>query len=777
LQRLARLPARTLLLIASLLLGLGFFAWWTNRQDPILGWLALAHLRHWTYGLLFLAACFASGWRATRPLLPGPPPLAERASYAVAAGTLIFAVGVFVGGLLGLYGRVFFFAWPLLMLAWGGVGIWPQLVRCARRLRPFGARLYTPRSALEAVVAAGGFLGLVAIYLLVMNPDNVGWDARWYHLSIAEHYAAAGKIRAFGEGWYLGTYPQLASWLYTWAFQAPGSLVEHVLVAAHIEWFLFLATLPALSSLVRRLLGGVRVPFAGAALFLFPGIFLYDSSLIVGADHVLAFFAPALALALIRLSKRFDEPTAVLVALFTAGAVLTKYQAIYFVVPTTICLGYRTARTRNLRPLLVWAGATLAATAPHWLKNVVFYGNPTYPLLHQIFPSHPFHKGAGAIMEQIYMTPGFALKGTALEKLARTAAALLDFSFVPNDWVMFHGQRPVFGSLFTLLLPALLFLKARPRLYALIAASHLGVLLWYVTSHQDRFLQALLPWMAACTAALVVAIWQQVPRARAALLALLGFQVVWGGDVYFLRSHAMVGDSPLKSLVDRISLTHQRRSDERLKWGGRLASIGRELPRTAKVLVHDMNVKLGLGVPTIEDEIGWQGTFEYVDLDVPARAAELWRKLGATHALWLPDRGDQTWRQLAREAVFQRTLKLYQAGEAQHGEFRLTTLRPTTLHPEAAAAPTRLAWLGCGGDPAAGLYTPQGLGDGRPERRFAPEALAGDPRGTLAEVNAIVLRDSCGGQGPLQSEIYARFERVVSAGGVALWIRRAEGPP
>ena len=187
-----------------------------------------------------------------------------------------------------------------------------------------------------------------------------------------------------------------------------------------------------------------------------------------------------------------------------------------------------------------------------------------------------------------------------------------------------------------------------------------------------------------------------------------------------------------------------------------------------------MNVKLGLGVPTIEDEIGWQGTFEYVDLSVPARAAELWRKLGATHALWLPDRGDQTWRSLAREAVFQRTLKLYQAGEAHHGEFRLTTLRATSLRPQAAETPTRLTWIGCGGDPPLGVYSPQALSDGKPEQRFTLEALAADARGTLANVNALVLRDSCGGQSAFLNEIYARFERVVSAGGVALWIRRAE---
>ena len=54
----SRPSLRPWLLTASLLLGLGFFVFWTNRQDPIAGWLALAHLRHWAYGLAFVAAAW-----------------------------------------------------------------------------------------------------------------------------------------------------------------------------------------------------------------------------------------------------------------------------------------------------------------------------------------------------------------------------------------------------------------------------------------------------------------------------------------------------------------------------------------------------------------------------------------------------------------------------------------------------------------------------------------------------------------------------------------------
>ena len=55
--------------------------------------------------------------------------------------------------------------------------------------------------------------------------------------------------------------------------------------------------------------------------FLFPGLFLYDSSLGLGADHVLAFWAVPLALAVRRLLHRpTSAGRAMLVGLMMAGA-------------------------------------------------------------------------------------------------------------------------------------------------------------------------------------------------------------------------------------------------------------------------------------------------------------------------------------------------------------------------------------------------------------------------------------------------------------------------
>ncbi|HEY0706358.1 MAG TPA: hypothetical protein VGG33_06155 [Polyangia bacterium] len=783
-----RRPKRALFAALALIAALIGYALWANRHDPVRDWWLLAILQHWAATALFFVAALAGGWRVLTLVLRAPATLptrlSERFTYAIGAGTLLFGLGVFVGGWLGLFGRGFFFAWPALLIAWGGPRLVRDLRRTRRRLKHFGARLWLPTTFIEGLSAAALALLLVAIYVLVMTPENIGWDARWYHLSVAEHYVAQGKIRGFPEGWYLGTYPQLASWLYTWAFQSPGSLFHHALLSAHLEWCLFLAMLPGIAAVVRRLCG-TRVPWAAAALVFYPGLILYDSSLIVGADHVLAFWGPGIVIALLRAwpviaarrtsTRRETAAYMVGLAIFTSGAVLTKYQAIYFAAPVVLVLLVAAIRARRAASLFWFAGASLVLTAPHWLKNLLLHGNPTYPLLHSLFPSHPFHPGAGPLLQQIYMTPLFALKGTAVQKITRSAAALVDFSFIPNDWAMFHGQRPVFGSLFTLLLPALLLVRAGVRLWSLIAALHLGVLIWYVTSHQDRFLQALLPLMAACTAAALVVLWRQAPGARIALLVLLGFQLVWGGDVYFLRTHAMVGDSPLKPFADRMAAGHEKKGPARFVFGGTLVDLGRELPPSARVLVHDMNVKLGIGRPTVVDEIGWQGLFEYLHIESPSRAFALWRKLGVTHALWQPDRGDQSPTSLAREAVFVRTVKFHQRAETQNGGVRLSTLT-TEPSPPSAEAPTRIAWLGCGGDPSLGVYSPLALAKGRPpEIGIDADTLATRPGDALQLANAAIVRSSCGGRESVHSELSRNFETGISAGGVTLWIRRPEG--
>ncbi|HEY0715905.1 MAG TPA: hypothetical protein VGF45_24695, partial [Polyangia bacterium] len=260
-QRL-RIVLLNLVLVAALVV----YALVANHHFPIRHWLFVSYARAWAAGIVFVASALCAGLALTgwllgtrsQPLLR----LGERLVVSFAVGVWVFVVGLFVAGLLGWLGRIFFFAWPLLLIAVGAVPAARQLRAGHRHLRRFGFALIRPRGPLEVAAAVLIVISLVAIYLQVITPINLGADAHWYHLPIAEHYATQRRIDAFAEGWYLGAYPQLASLIYTWAFLTPGELFDRAALASHLEWLLFLATLASVAPLARRLVGaGRRLPY------------------------------------------------------------------------------------------------------------------------------------------------------------------------------------------------------------------------------------------------------------------------------------------------------------------------------------------------------------------------------------------------------------------------------------------------------------------------------------------------------------------------------------
>jgi hypothetical protein len=771
----SRVPSwvRQAFALVVLLAGLGIFAAVANAHYPLRHWLFFVLARMWVFGLVFVLASLAAGWRILKWILPEPSVLGERLVLSFAIGVLVFVCGIFLCGIVGCLGLVVFFAWPAAMLLFGGPTLVRDARRIGRRLRPFGFRLLQPRSAIEAASAVGIVVSVVAIYLQVMTPANVSFDAQWYHLPMAEQYASSGRISPFAEGWYLGAIPQLSSLIYTWAFISPGALYDHIALAAHLEWFVFLATLVGVSVLARRLLGGRRVPYAAVAVFLFPGIFLYDSALGLMADHVMAFWGPPLALALFRLRRWFAVREAAVAALMTSAAALTKYQSSYMVSGAILATLALTIRRRRLAPLLAYAAVGLFVTSIHWLKNIFFYGNPVYPFAHAIFHgSHPFRAGGERLVGTDHLAVQFALNGTPAYRLAETAKALFTFSFLPHDWFPFHGDRPVFGSLFTLLLPLLLVIRATPELWITVVAVHLGIALWFMISHEDRYIQNLLPWMAACTAAILTLTWQRAARpVRAALVALVAFQIVWGGDLYFLRTHAMIGDSFLKKAVDFIAAGHEKRYEERFRYGSALQDIGPKLPKDAKVLLHTFQERLGIGRPSVADSDEWQLGIDYVAYPTAKTTFDVWKSMGITHAIWRSELGASTIEGVAREAVFAEAIDRYGADTRPMSGYLLSRLDASAAR-AGGDTPTKVAWFGCGADPRTGVYAPANLAQRWPERLISPLDFANDATQALAGVTVAVLRPGCPDVAPAVAELNSSFKRVMSAGDVSIWVRR-----
>ncbi|HEY4118292.1 MAG TPA: hypothetical protein VGM56_10565, partial [Byssovorax sp.] len=610
-------------LVAGVIVACGYvFEKKVAPHYPIEKWLFWVYARLWAWCVLFAIGCLSAGHAALGLLLPRGLSLRARAVYTMPAGVLVFFFGMFVGGLLHLYGAAFAIGLPLAMAAAGGPALVARWQRVAPKIRRARQRVRAAPPWWSLPVICFGVVAVVAVYLEILPPGNIAFDSHFYHLGIAQQYAADHGISRSPEGWLCATIPHLASVLYTWAMIVPGvPVVEKVLLAGHMEFVLFLATLASLPALVRWLVPGARSGGAWAAMFLFPGIFLYDSSLTTAADHVAAFWAPAAYLAFAQAYRDLAPRRTALLAALLGGALLTKYQSVELAILPVLGITFRALQLsivwirdrQKLARIAAGVGAALGAglvvTAPHWLKNWVWYGDPVYPYLHDYLNLHPFSSDAAATFTDYWekvQVGAWRPKGTTFQKIKETVYAVYSFSFDPHDWAKFHGTVPVFGSLFTLGVLILTTLRKTGRLWGIYLAANLAVMQWFWSMHQDRYLQVVLPWMAAAVAGTIALTWRVGWLPRIAICGLVAFQLVWGGDVYFIPGHSMLGTAPIKATADLIATGYKKKYENRLVIPGELPKLGTLLPEGARVLLHEENRRLGLFRPIVSDFTPWQ---------------------------------------------------------------------------------------------------------------------------------------------------------------------------
>lgn len=798
--------ARALGLWLGAAAAIGVFGKTVSAHYPIKEWMVWVYLEIWAYCALFVGACLSLGHLSLRALRLRGLGLGERFAFTVTAGVLAFFCLVFAGGLARVLGPVFAVAMPVISIA---VGV-PFIVRDARRplrhVRALRARGVRPRSLLLTPILLFGAFGVFLVYYGILSPRNIAFDSHFYHLGVAQQYATEHAIRPFREGWLPGALPHLASVLYAWALVLPGlDMFSRLVCASHVEFVLFLWTLACIPVLVSILVAGAprgpsspraRASASWAALFLFPGILVYDSTLSTAADHVAAFWAVPAYLALRRAYRDLDPRAMVMLALALAGAILSKYQGMYLLAFPVLAILFRTAvlfaapiwrrlreresldRRALLRPL--W-GLSVAAlfgllfTAPHWLKNWIFYGDPFFPYLNRYFHRADWVPGYGQLFADwgTAQTKAWVTSGTTFEKFQAAGAAMFTFSFEPHDWANFHGKVPVFGSLFTLSLGILPFVRGTRRVWALSAATHLGVFVWFWTMHQDRYLQLLLPWMAAVTAATITLAWRSGWVARVPIALLVALQIAWGGDAYLIPAHAFTKQSALAVTSDLLSQGYKKNYTTRLKPGGALFEIGADpaLPADARVLLHENNPRLGIWRPIVNDTAGWQFALRYELCASPAALEEKWRALGVTHIVTRPkkSRGADS---LGADLRFFDFITHDAVLLKRFGEYSLLAM-PTSTPPARPAE--QVLYLGCGPFYERGLHElgslavrDKQLGKKPPKRRALEKV--GDEAALLARVDFAVVDPSC--KPAVAKEALADFVDLGTRGKEQLWARK-----
>lgn len=739
-------------------------AWLANPHYPIREWLFWHYAGAWIATLVWAFGCGAVGHAILVGVLRRPFEPLRQLAIAWALGIFAFGLSVFVLALGQQLKPAAFFLLPAAFC----LGAGPAFVRYLARVASEGS-WPGERSRLKAwqvVPILLGMLGLGFIYFLILTPDNVQFDARWKHLAFAEDLVVSGGLRRYGEVQTFAVRPHFASYLYAWAFLAPTTLLfDRVVLAAHLEFATFvITTWIGIPAVVRQLAPRADARVVWATRFLFPGVFLYDSALSAGADHIGALFGPPIFLLLLA-SLRDLSPRrlALLAALVAAAAQVKETIAVMLAgVPLLILaakalhLGMRALRGRATPAVrrnlfmgpAVAAACGLALSSPFWLKNWIWYGNPVYPSLSSIFRPEGLIADAEYLYEWGYKVHQFWRPSHDLTGVLETLKALFTWPFVPHDYGRFHGKRPIIGAVFTLLLPALFLFRRTGRLWLLVAWIHGSVFAWYWVHHQDRYLQALMPLIAAATAALLSLCWRygKAPG-RTGVLFLVTFQVIEGLDVYFIPTHAMIGGSAPGHVAELLGAAHRGKYDERFRFQDRLQSFGQAAPQDAIILVHEEHNILGLQRRTVQDFATWQYTLDYGALGNPRAVWQALRKLGVTHVLWQEGKS-RSYDTIASDIVFHYLVERYTTPVAKHGGWRLAALAPSPPMEDARNFESGVAVMSCKGGIPKGIYQLQDLRvpsfgprQGRPLARGAK--LPSDPSGWPDPVRFAVVQQGC----------------------------------
>lgn len=788
---------RPMALPAAWIVGAAVFLSAVDKHYSVKKWLFWSYAGYWILAAFATVACWGIGDRIVRSIAPKLPG-SERVVMSLAVGLYAFVLGVFLAGLAGLLVPAFFYLWPSALIAASGRAFPRFVLRLLRHSRAVFRRF--PPSFTGYVAPLFGFAGAAMIYFTILAPENVAYDSRWYHLAIAEHYVAEGAVRAFAEGWFPGTLPHLASYLYTWAFLLPGGdtwgCVE---LAVHLEFIVLLWTLGSIAvlarictrkgrSLLERERGGPRGrPRSSglstwAAFFLFPGTFIYDATLSGAADHVAAVWAVPVILAVFRWFRAPGARSAILMAIPMSGALLTKYQGIYLLAFPSLAVllhslwaivtGFGSRRARRnavVSGALTTAAVGLVLTAPHWLKNLIWYGDPVYPNLHHYLRVRPWTPDT-ALRYELTFTSGWSPVGTTAEKLKETFEALVMFSFQPHDWPTFHRDVPYFGSLFTLLLVPLLFLRRTRRLWTVVVATHMGIFIWFWTFHQDRYLQMLLPLMAAVSGGIVQLCWESGWLPRVSVSALVALQVVWGADAYFLPTHSMTRQAPVTTSVDLLSAAFQGKLEQRRSVFGLMPAVGAALPRNAKVLIHDFHDHLGVRLPSVSDWGPWQGGISYGRSASPRALYEQLRGYGVTHVLWVHSKEHDS---LAGDLVFFAFVDRYVKKPKNVHGWSLGPL-PPVAPPDSPWGTAPAAVLTCTEGYSHGMYRLRDLTSLRQSprhvaRQLRPATTAEEIESVLGESQFAALEPGCGNLPDLSTR--REFHRIGTRGKISLWIK------
>ena len=769
-------PLRAAIILIVGLVGTVVLAQLLSRTYAVGSWLSWTLLTIYAWQSFLTVACSGFGvFVLARVLRLRDLTTLERFALGLPIGLVGFATGMFGAGYLGAYGPTFAVVLPAAMSA-----TWLLTGNAALRWTPRSLRLHP--ASFAAVLF--GALCLAVMYMELVSPDALNYDSTWYHLVVPQDYAREGRIVPFMASWTKNV-AHLNSIVQTWCFILPGPWpIDHPvrwMLALHTEFTIFLWTLVAVAAAINWSTGR-RVTAGWAAFFLFPSIFVYDSNLGGSADHFVALFAAPLILATGRAIRGLRPADCALVGILGAGATMTKLQSVYMLAPIAIVLGCRWIQlaARRLRgraeepawkslvggPLLALVLFVVIAS-PQAIENWVWYHNPVYPFMPRVFVhSTPTMPDAALLVENVYADWHWQAPTQLRQRITEALELAVTFSFEPH--YSFIGNRPYFGSLFTVLSPLLLFLTNAKRLWLGFALAMGALLMWGATYRVDRNLQTFLPMMVVVTGAIIARAWDQGTLGRIATLPLIAVQVAWGGDLM------LSGNDRLQAGVALLKSGYDGRSEQRFDgYRQGFRAVGKYLPQEAVAVLHNAHLTLGMNRRILLDWIGYQGLIDYRAFHTPREVYDRFAELGVTHLIVIPGWHPADSKQ--EEVVFHTFISFYAKRQADVGGFLIYEM---PARPPPAQRPFRVLSIGMGGY-TDGVYPIQDLGtiEALPPRfvHFAgpeqPVREAAEIEQMLAGVDAALFSSAYHLDAKASDVLQAKFRSVATFGSFSVYGR------
>ena len=773
-----RVPSRARSLGAAAL-GLGgafFLARWFQHSRPEAFWFARRLATIWFWQLVLSAACLAAGhWAVERWVPLRERGLLDTLAIAFPVGVAIFVLGMYVGGFLHLFGPLFAVAWPALLL----IASAPATRRAWLRARQRSD--WPPSLNLTGLPLCASLFGLLALgllYLGAMTPAAVNYDSSWMHMVIAQEYARAGHIVAFPGDWTKGEV-HLGSVLNTWAFLVPGLDMPalHWMMALHTEFVAVVWTLVGVAA-AARWLARRNARATWVMFFLFPGIFVYDNNIGGAADHYLALFMAPLLLMTAKAVRRFERGPCFVWGALAGAALLTKYQSVYVLALLGIwtlarvgqlALGWRRGDSSVASPRAVASALGLAAAGvlvvvwPHFGSSAVFYKNPFYPFLQNVFASWPTVPGAAAQMNNIVADWHVRAPTVLGERLSKAVQMVATFSFVPH--YSFSDNLSIYGSLFTLSLPLLLVTGRARRIWIGAAIGVGAIFVWAFTYWVDRNLQIFLPILVAVTAAIYVRVWELGWSARIGLATLALVQLGWSSSLYVSGNDRM---------ADSLSLFRtgmEGRGREKLQeYRSEYLALGASLPKDALVMLHYLHGSLGIQRPIILDWVGYQGIIDYRQFRTPGDLYARLKKIGVTHIVTGPNPHSGDYRQ--EEVIFDAFVDRYGRSPQRFGSLNLFPMPAAAPPPE---APFQVLAIGLPGY-KDGLYPVESLSTCETlppayQHRADPARTSSSFASLVPDAKAALIGQNVALDGPTQELLNREFHEVRAPDGFRVLLR------